>query len=477
MNADYLLREPFMSAPPIPIVHNKRPVLLPSSWVLWLVRGLALIAISLASYLTWVTLVGGSVPGCSVSGFDCDFVLTSEWSKWFNLPISLGGVLVYGGIFLASWLWSLTDRHEVRLFAWMVTGCLSSLAALSGIWFLILQFQIGKFCFYCLLTHVCGIAIAAVTWISMPKGLRRVGPPRGPHIRGTMSPRPVRASQSVGLEVSHLVAVGLMTLVGLVSLVTGQILSEHKTYTTEELVSAEVSTDSDDKTSTTPGAKDGVESGDGASVPGTRTEVFKPVISGSRQFIPGIPPMEIDALPVYGDPNAEHLILKFMSYTCPHCRKVHHQLDEALQKLGTQFAVVIRPIALSQRCNHHVLKEHPMHVYSCQFTRLALAVWHADRTKFPAYHEYLMADEKNMPPLEEAKRFAAELIGIRALKEEVRHPIVLQMLQENHELMHAHAQRLPTLVIGKQKMQGMTKTTAELTNIIRDEFPGKGGDT
>ena len=82
-----------------------------------------------------------------------------------------------------------------------------------------------------------------------------------------------------------------------------------------------------------------------------------------------------------------------------------------------------------------------------------------------------------MPSLKEAKVYAAELIGIDALKEEVRHPVVLQMLKDNHKLIHSHAQKLPTLVIGKKKMKGMTKTTSQLTDIIRDELLGNGDET
>ena len=486
-----------MPAPNHPRARKKSSALIPSLWMLWLTRGLSLIAIALASYLTWMSFSNDSVAGCSVTGFDCDAVLSSQWSKWFNLPISLGGVLVYGGIFLTSWLFSLAKRPEIWLIGWIAIGCLSSVAALSGIWFLILQILIVKFCLYCLLTHACGLVIATITWKSMPKTRRQPGPPRLPNSKSTKSQQQIHISPPTVLQASHLGTIGMMTLFGVVSLIIGQIMSDHSTYTVEEMVFTQApstAANSEKKSSTALPAESGPPSIAPATadvsaraenkdnLADTRIETFKPVLPEDRmvRFIPGLAPMNVDKLPVCGDPDAEHLILKLMSYTCPHCRKIHHQLHKALHELGKQkFAVVIRPIALSQMCNHNVIREQPMHAYSCHYTWLALAVWHLDATKFTSFHEYLMADQDRLPPLNEAKDYASELIGIEmeSLRKEENHPVVRRMVSENHELMEYHAKKLPTFVFGKKKIQGLTATTSELTEIIHDAFLIKKDET
>ena len=267
-----------MSAPQFTNIHRKRPSLPPPSWVLWLMRGLALAALSLAIYLSWVSLTGDSLAGaCSVTGTDCNAVLVSEWSKWFNLPISLGGVLVYGGIFLVSWLFSMSRRH---MFAWGTIGCLSLLAALSGIWFVILQFQMGKFCFVCLLTHACGIAIATIAWFSMPKTLRSTGEVRA-HVLGTRPAK--RASQPTGLQTSHLVAVAMVALLGMVSLVTGQIQSVH--HTQEKLVFADDAPGGGVKPDEGTASPDSVKSDPEADESGTRTGALKRLMSVTKNKV------------------------------------------------------------------------------------------------------------------------------------------------------------------------------------------------
>lgn len=451
-----------------------------SGWSLWWMRCWSLVALCLACYLSWITLTGDSATGaCSFTGSDCDAVLTSEWSKWFDLPISLGGVAVYGGILLATLMVSYTNSRGGQLISWVLIGGLSLLAALSGLWFVILQFQIGAFCLFCLSTHICGLMIAPVAWYAIPQA--KGGRVPVPQLIGTGSSVRTNRTQSQDLQPAHLAMVVSITVLGMVILITGQIMSVH--HTEEQLVFEDTvppSASSEANSTNNSDAENASETNGLNTEPpepenDKRIEVLKPVIPPNRtiRFFPGTAAMDIDRFPLCGNQDAQHVILKVMSYTCPACRTAHQHLEEALEELGREnYAVLIRPIALNPKCNVHVLKEHEHHKHSCPLTRLALAVWIIDPTQFKTMHDYLLAEEKRIPTLEEAQRFAVDLVGAEALKKAIRDPAVFQMMEVNHELMKWQAKKLPTMVIGKKKIQGKTKTGAVLVDMIRGEVEG-----
>jgi len=63
----------------------------------WALLAIAIVGMLLTGYLTYTSLIGASVRGCSAGG-GCDVVLTSHWSKIFGLPTALWGFLAYAGL-------------------------------------------------------------------------------------------------------------------------------------------------------------------------------------------------------------------------------------------------------------------------------------------------------------------------------------------------------------------------------------------
>ena len=52
----------------------------------------AAIALGISGYLSYASLTSSDIAGCSGGQvFDCGHVLSTKWSKWFGVPVSLSG--------------------------------------------------------------------------------------------------------------------------------------------------------------------------------------------------------------------------------------------------------------------------------------------------------------------------------------------------------------------------------------------------
>ena len=491
----------------------------PSPGIRWSVHLLALAALSISAFLSWLSLTGSSVPGCGTGEFDCNYVLTSGWSKWFALPVSINGVLVYAGIFLASWLITPRYRPSIQRFGWFAMIPLAILAAMAGIWFTVLQVSLGTICLYCLLTHLCGLAVFVLLLFNLPLE-SRAEQPTSPQMPGIMPQggSAVGTPTAAGITPTNLTLLVCLSALGMILLVTGQLLSKHSTYEIVELDGENIevndmfgtqpvrpheeirdtvlasltpngggtATYNVGETSTSVPAKnrapidnpapteDGntaettspYESGDLDGL-WSETIALKPVARPERilEIMPNTPLMNVYDHPTIGNPEAIHIMVEVLAYTCKTCRKMHHRLEAVRRRYGEQIAYVIRPVSLNTRCNHHVKKDHPMHKDACRITQLALAVWHADDSKFEIYHDYLMNGEK-APSVNEAASVAIDLIGKEVLIAELRNPDVKELEEENNELVIKYADKLPTLVFGRRKMQGLPKNNVEMFKLL-----------
>ncbi|MEX2092475.1 MAG: vitamin K epoxide reductase family protein, partial [Pirellulales bacterium] len=139
--------------------------------VRWIVVLLALVATADAAYLSWTSIAHGVVAGCDGMGHGgCDDVLTSRWSRAAGLPVALGGLLCYGSILVLG-LFAGSRGFNANRGLGTLLATAAILAALTGLWFTVLQvFVLGSFCYYCLGIHLCGLVIAGlVLWSALGK--------------------------------------------------------------------------------------------------------------------------------------------------------------------------------------------------------------------------------------------------------------------------------------------------------------------
>ena len=454
---------------------------------------LALVALGVSGYLTWVTWQADSVAGCTAeSSFDCDSVLASRWSKWLGLPVSLLGMMTYAAI--VGLVWPAASRPN----SLPVTALLAAslLAAGAASWFVGLQvIQLQSFCLYCLTAHCCGLLTCVFALLMFLDTRQATNFEQMRSMLGVATeayvveevemPEPVSVGRLVGaLAVA---GVGLMILMG------GQLLfdtGEAMAMQDVEFVPIEGSTDdaefvyadtggdvAADDVATNIVAGDEVVGGvdvddadtanvvsididEGESVPSINQQLIDREASpndsgewGIDDIISSAEPNSIEALtndsaisepetiasvlgstgprravfkalpegvdvrnmPVIGNPNAPHVLLEMMDYTCKHCRKLHPHLVAAVDRYGDQLAVVIYNVPLSKKCNFKVKRDYPGKKYACDYAHLSLAVWKLAPQHYLDFHQWLLLDEEKAPSISKVKRRARELAGNQVL--------------------------------------------------------------
>ena len=127
----------------------------------------------------------------------------------------------------------------------------------------------------------------------------------------------------------------------------------------------------------------------------------------------------------------------------------------------------MRPIALSHKCNSFIPKRRGgKHFFACEYSKLALAVWHENPLKFPEFHDWLMEEEKP-PPLSVAKSQAMKLVGWRVVSDGVSSDPVKEMLEVNHKSFGEKIKRVPVLLVGDFMAVGIPKESVDFDRLFQ----------
>ncbi len=186
-----------------------------------------------------------------------------------------------------------------------------------------------------------------------------------------------------------------------------------------------------------------------------------------RQLIPVLGDrirLDTGEQPVLGHPGAEFVVVELFDYTCGRCRDLHRQLAAARTRYGSRLAVMVLPTPLSSECNSFVTDTDPEHRLACHYARLAMAVWRLDRTKFEAFHDWLLRPE-GLPEWQSAVTRAAELVGGRELlAAEFTGDPVRRALSSNAFLYRwSGGEALPKLLVGNGVLASGTRSADELS--------------
>ncbi|TWT99732.1 Vitamin K epoxide reductase family protein [Botrimarina colliarenosi] len=372
----------------------------------WIVRTLAAAALGLSAFLWWSSATTASAVGCDAfAGFDCDAALGSPWAKLGGVPVAAGGTLCYAAALVGSVLaWR---RGGAASLGWRLLELTAPLAVGAGVWFTAVQAAaLDSFCFYCLATHACGLAmaVAVLLW-------RRAASAGGGEAPVVVSPFAAMAS-GPATETDAPPSLGVPTLVGLlgvIALAGGQTLlaapavSEYDANLTDQFVftaasadaSAEASPRSPEPTTedpSEPAAQPEPESTPSSTPSSTKA---KRRSGGSRlaAFLNG--KLRVDAYEqaVLGSPDAPHLVVEMMDYACPHCREFHDKLTKALERFDGQIAVLVMPVPGEIACNKHVRKARKQSLGACFAAKLSMAVSDLDPEEFEAFHAWMLHDD------------------------------------------------------------------------------------
>jgi len=449
---------------------------------------LALIAVGVSAYLTWVTWQSGAVAGCTADSLlDCDEVLGSRWSKWLSLPVSLLGGLTYLMILGLVWPAALRPRSwaVAGLFAWALV------AAGAAVWFVGLQIvQLQSFCFYCLIVHGCGLLVAiAASFLFLDASRSDELLPQQALFAGPEAP--LVTTEAVGSsspDLLQLVGALVFSAVGLTTLMAGQFLTDAAdTMVMEEIElapllegkggddlasSEDLSRGENQAAGTTQSTSALTESADGELDGELDGEGFILAPSNRRLSFPGLAePLEVTAMPMIGDPQARHVLVEMMDYTCKHCRHLHPHLSASIDRYGNQVAVVIHHVPLSKKCNSNVVQDAPRKKNACAYARLAIGVWKLAPEKFAEFHDWLLATEKP-PNISQAKNRAIRLVGTSILTDKKLKAEVTRRLGQQVANLSRIKVGLPVLLHTGGAMRGVPEKSEKLFAYLESKLTG-----
>ncbi|QEG32761.1 vitamin K epoxide reductase family protein [Bythopirellula goksoeyrii] len=429
-----------------------------------IVTVLAMFALGISSYLTWVTWNQSSIAGCSGSSLaGCDEVLDSVWSKWLGIPVSLFGSLVYAGILTLCWPGILHPR------SWAALGlmALALVAAGSGVWFFGVQFLlIGHYCFYCLSVHICGLLISIVAYFALNDSAPVQDYDQMRSLLGVDfdASEPTESTRLTNFQ--PLIASGI-AVVGLLFLIGGQLLFAPSTMKfvanvdNAKLVDAQQKDDIEeaedtpeftvelDSDSETPEAKSPAPTTDEtrSTSPGRSKPRYLTLQSLGKR-------VEVTNEPTLGDPHAEQVLVELLDYTCPHCRKMHPYIHQAAERYGEDICFAIYHVPLSRHCNPHVKMDQSLHRTACDYAKLAISVWKLNPAKFAEFHNYLMEGEK-APAVYKARNKAMELVGNEILLDKSLEIDANRRVKQHVDEMKKLETGLPVLVSEKGVIKGV----------------------
>jgi uncharacterized membrane protein len=423
------------------------------------IRLFTILAMAVSAYLAWVSLSGNAVVGCGPDS-GCDKVLQSRWAHWFRVPVSLFALGVYSLIFGASCRLGRSMPREVQRKAWGWLISCALLVAGSVVWFVGLQlFALHAMCPYCMLAHGSGFLVALLLLIAAPR--------RSPDQAGD-SENQVFVSPRVFKNAA------LAALAGLAALALGQMAYQRPTFAvktvagashvgqpTQSLVQSPVATNSPTGPATFVATK---------AEPPTRPRRLLPVYGGQFE-------MNLDEVPMIGASTNAHVAVSLFDYTCHHCRAMHPLLVEAQRMFSHSLAIVCLPMPLDPGCNPTMQRAHPSHTNACEYARLALTVWRANRARHAEFDAWLLEGEKP-PPLADAQRKAIELVGSEPFTRACQDPWVEQQLKLDvaiYELAYRAQQgAMPQLILGSKVavgsflQQDLIKLLVENLDLKRD---------
>jgi uncharacterized membrane protein len=369
-----------------------------------IVRIFSLIAVLLSVYITWTTHQSAKLAGCG-EGSGCEAVLQTKWSSWFGIPVSAAGILIYGTIFVLTFLIS-----DQRRKAWLVLVFLSFLASVSGLWFIGLQmFLIKGYCIYCTAIHLIGITITILILKSLP-------------VQKEESKKKKKPEEPL-IQKRKFFYAALLGALGVVILAFGQMRSA----------------------SVSKGATNSAQ-GIASSYPVTTVRLMK-----------GSLPIPVGDFPVIGFSEAKRVIAHLFDYTCPACRKLHPQLLQTFLQNQQNVALTLIPMPLDAVCNPGISETSYIHLNACTYARLGLALWRVKPEAYPTF-DHMMFQSELPPSPEQARAAADQLVGHDSMEQAVNDPHIDQLLRTGVNIFYSNAMErkvLPILITPEKAVYGI----------------------
>ncbi len=330
--------------------------------VLLCLFGLAASGFALYEHVAYTNGLATGPSVCQISAYiDCTKVNTSEWSKFFGLPLGAYGIVFYG-ILLAASLASLllgTVSHRDAL----AFSLLSSAAAstLSVALFAISHFIIGALCIVCVSLYVTNFILFGVAARGAWRGRVREGLSEGVSAIGAFF------ATTVLLMPARSVNGAMVARIGLVLAVAGMWAASQLPQWL--LISL------------------------GGQAAGSGNAMVKEAVARWRDA-PLNPPVVIDepagnADLREGSREAPVSIVEFADFECPGCRRMYPVLHDVLKEHEGQYTFVFKNYPLDSDCNPFITRQ--FHLNACNAALLTRCA--AEQGKLKEAVDFLFTDK------------------------------------------------------------------------------------
>ena len=429
------------------------------SWLI-LVRALLAVAIVGASYLAWVAIHNGPVAGCGPES-GCDKVLHSRWAYWLDVPVSVPALLVYLALLGATVLLQKRTAPDDERGSWAAIIALAVIVAGAALWFVGLQvFVIKAYCKFCMTAHACGLVAAILC-------LKHIPMATDPDTRMWST-----GSGKRGVPGSGVFLLSLIGIAGVVVLAGGQLLVQKKLNVVKDLrpgvgqgAKGTVATSSPKGTNYLALAAAVAAQAPQPMSPNIRLVSPRLLSVYSNAFL-----LKLDEVPMIGSPDASNVIVCLFDYMCPHCRDLHPVLVETQRQFGSRLGIVCLPMPLSTNCNPFLPPRTHSGSNTCEYALLSLAVWRAKPAAFRQFDDWMFVPDRPVP-LEQAREYAAQLVGANKLQTALADPWVPQQLAMNCRLHYtdwtvAGSPAMPHLILGDAVSSGPLNSVEHLMILL-----------
>lgn len=186
--------------------------------------------------------------------------------------------------------------------------------------------------------------------------------------------------------------------------------------------------------------------------------------------------IDLEKVPHRGNLESGKYVLILTDYTCFACRVMHRHFHEAEEHFGKDsFLLVTLPVPLNPDCNQHFSEVIPEHQNACDYTRLGLALWFANRTAFEDFDRWIYQSGtlEIAPALHEVRAKAEELLGKEELAKALEDPRVAKQLADGiaawKTLVDAsETVNMPKLVVGDRLESGRFMKVTDLYGYLED---------
>ena len=226
--------------------------------------------------------------------------------------------------------------------SWAAIIVLSVVIVGAAFWFVGLQvFVIKSLLQYRLTAHVCGLSAALLCLANIPYATEPDTPMWTP------------GSGKRGVPRNAVLSLVLVGIAGIAVLAGGQILVQ-KERNVVKVVSPSSVTNQSAQVSR---PAEIVPETPGAKIVAPRTLALY-----DSEFV-----LKFDEVPMLGSPDAPHIIVCLLDYTCVHCRALYPILTQMSQQYSNQLGIVCLPVSLAPQCNPYMPGDSRANPDACEY--------------------------------------------------------------------------------------------------------------